>query len=185
MKAYKIDKETGTDYWHRAIMKEMTNNASAFKFLDEGESVPVGIPCHMGFDVKVDLTRKAHFVAGGHWTDPPSQITFSTVVSRDSIRIAFLIAALNDIDILLPDIGNAYLNAKTKEKVHTTAGSEFRPHRIGQTVIIVRALYGLKSSRAAWHANLAESLNALGFVASLADPDVWYHAATKPDGTEY
>jgi len=166
----------------------MTNNASAFKFLEEGESVPIGStwkPCDMVFDVKVDLTRKACFVVGGHWTDPPSQITFSTVVSRDSVRIAFLVAALNDIDILSADIGNAYLNAKMKEKVHTTAGPEFGPHRIGQTVIIVKALYGLKSSGAAWHAHLAESLNALGFEASLADSDVWYRPSTKPNDTKY
>ena len=55
----------------------MTNNSSAFKFLEQGESVPIGstwIPCHMVFDVKVDLTRKARFVAGGHWTDPQANL---------------------------------------------------------------------------------------------------------------
>jgi hypothetical protein len=97
----------------------MTNNAAAFKFLNPEESVPIGstwIPCQMVFDVKMDLTRKARFVAGGHWTDPPSQITYSMVVSRDSVRIAFLIAAMNDLNILSADIGNAYLNAPTKER---------------------------------------------------------------------
>jgi hypothetical protein len=166
----------------------MTNNAAAFKFLEPDESIPVGstwIPCHMVFNVKVDLIRKARYVAGGHWTDPPSQITYSTVVSRDSVRKAFLIAAWNDIDILSADIGNAYLNAPTKELVHTTAGLEFGPNCVGQTVLIIRALYGLKSSGAAWHSLLAESIHAMGFTASLADPDIWYRAATKPDGTEY
>lgn len=98
--AYEIDRETRTDYWHQVILKEMKNNAKAFQFLAPEESIPVGstwIPCHMVFDVKMDLTRKARFVAGGHWTDPPSQLTYSTVVSLDSIRIAFLIAALNDL----------------------------------------------------------------------------------------
>jgi len=57
-----------------------------------------------------------------------------------------LIAVLNDVKILSADFGNSYLNAPTKELVHTTAGPEFGPDRIGQTVIIVRALYGLKSS---------------------------------------
>jgi hypothetical protein len=76
---YEIDRESGTEFWHCAILKEMTNNASAFQFLEPEEEVPVGstwIPCHMIFNVKVDLMRKAHFVAGGHWTDPPSHITF-------------------------------------------------------------------------------------------------------------
>jgi hypothetical protein len=186
--AYELDRESGTDYWHQAIVKEMTNNASAFQFLEPEENIPIGstwIPSHMIFDVKVDLTRKARFVAGGHWTDPPTHITYSTVVSRDSVRMAFLIAALNDLEIFAADIGNAYLSAPMKEKVHTTAGPEFGPNRVGQTVLIVRALYGLKSSGATWHALLAESLHAMGFTPSLADPDVWYKAAAKPNGFQY
>jgi hypothetical protein len=102
--AYQIDKETNTDYWHQAILKEMTNNAVAFRFLDEGEQIPVGstwIPFHMIFDVKCDLTRKARFVAGGHWTHAPAQLSYSSVVTRESIRIAFLIAALNELDMWL------------------------------------------------------------------------------------
>ena len=31
--AYELDRETGTDYWYQAILKEMKNNAAAFKFL--------------------------------------------------------------------------------------------------------------------------------------------------------
>ena len=113
----------------------------------------------MVFDVKMDLTRKARYVAGGHWTVPPSQTNYSTVISRDSVRIAFLIAALSDVEILSAEIGIAYLNAPTKELVHTTAGPEFGPNCIGQTVIIVRALYGLKSiNGATWHSLFAESL---------------------------
>ena len=54
----------------------------------------------MIFDVKMDLTRKAHFVAGGHMTEAPASITYSSVVSRDSVQIAFLIAALNDLEII-------------------------------------------------------------------------------------
>ncbi len=52
--AYQLDAETDTDYWTKAIIKEMKNNAIAFKFLDVDESIPIGskwIPCHMIFDV--------------------------------------------------------------------------------------------------------------------------------------
>ena len=185
--AYEIDKETGTDYWHKAILKEMKNNAVAFKFLDD-DAIPVGyqwIPCHMIFDIKLDLTRKARFVAGGHWTDPDPTLSYSTVVTRDSVRIAFLLAALNEIDIKAIDIGNAYLNAKAREKVYTTAGPEFGPDKQGRPVIIERALYGLKTSGAAWHAQLTETLRAMEFAPSLADPDVWIRAACKEDGYSY
>jgi hypothetical protein len=40
--AYEIDCQTGTDFWHQAILKEMRNNAVAFKFLEEGGQILVG-----------------------------------------------------------------------------------------------------------------------------------------------
>ena len=55
-------------------------------------------------------------VAGGHTMDTPSSITYSSVVSRDSVCIAFLVAALNDLDVMSADIGNAYLNAPNKKR---------------------------------------------------------------------
>ena len=75
------------------------------------------ITCHLIFDVKMDFTRKARFVANGSKTEAPLSITYSSVVSRDSVRLAFLIAALNDLDIMSCDIGNAYLNAPCREKI--------------------------------------------------------------------
>jgi len=183
-----IDKETKTTFWRDAIHKEMKNNRMAFKFLEENQSVPIGykwIKCHMIFDVKMDFTRKARYIAGGHMTDPPSSITYSSVVSCDSVRIAFLIATLNDIDLLSCDIGNAYLNASPREKVYTTAGPEFGHELEGQYVLIVRALYGLKSSGAAWRAHLTNTLQHLGYTSSLANPDVWLRPAKKPNGFEY
>ncbi len=83
-------------------------------------------------------------------TDLPTSLTYSSVVSKDSVRLAFLIAALNDLDILSADIGNAYLNAETKEKVHTICGPEFGALYQGRVAVIHKALYGLKSSGAAW-----------------------------------
>ncbi|MGH3054233.1 MAG: reverse transcriptase domain-containing protein, partial [Gaiellaceae bacterium] len=148
--ALQFDDESGTDLWYKAIQKEMKNVMPAFQFLDADQRVPIGykwIPCHIIFDIKMDFTRKARLVAGGHVTDPPTTHTYSSVVSRDSVRIALLIAALNDLDVLAADIGNAYLNAKTREKVYTTAGKEFGSKQ-GQPVLIVRALYGLKTSGA-------------------------------------
>jgi hypothetical protein len=57
--------------------------------------------------------------------DPPSNITYSSVVGRDSVWLAFLIAALNDLELLGGDIGIACQQAETKEKVHTICGPEF------------------------------------------------------------
>ena len=142
------------------------------------------IKCHIIFDVKMDLTRKARFVAGGHLTEPPASITYSSVVSRDSVRIAFLLAALNNLDVLACDIGNAYLNAPCREKVWFVAGPEFGSRR-GTVIRIVRALYGLKSSGASWRTVFNNSIREMGFQPSIADPDVYIRPFAKPDGFKY
>lgn len=188
LEALAIDKRTGTTFWRDAIAKEMKNVMIAFEFRDD-DKVPIGyqqIMCHMIFDVKmVGLVRKARLVAGGHMTEVPKDSTYSSVVSRDSVRIAFLIAALNDLDILAADVQNAYLNAPTKEKVYTIAGPEFGATNEGRPVILVRALYGLKSSGARWRDHMAATLREGGFVGCVADPDVWMRKQVKPNGEKY
>ena len=47
------------------------------------------------------------------------------------------------------------------------------------------ALYGLKSSGAAFRSKLAGVLHDLGYRPTLADPDVWLKPAVKPDGFKY
>jgi hypothetical protein len=95
-----------------------------------------------------------------------------------------MIAALNELNIMSGDIGNAYLNAETTEKVYTVAGSEYG-EKAGRIIVIKRALYGLKSSGAAFHKHLAYSLQSIGFTSTLSDPDIWYKAAIKLSGEKY
>jgi len=120
--ALQIDYEMGTDYWHKAIEKEMKNVRVAFQRYTEGLEGSQGpsslqgyqeIKCHMIFDIKMDgdFTRKARFVAGGYTTKALLSSTYSSVVSRESMRIAFLLAVLNDLEVFAVDIGNEYLNA--------------------------------------------------------------------------
>jgi hypothetical protein len=185
--ALAIDDRTGTQFWRLAIEKEMKNVMAAFEFNDE-DKIPIGykhITCHMVFDIKSDLTRKARLVGGGHQTEVPKESTYSSVVSRDSVRIAFLYAALNDLDILSADVQNAYLNAPTKEKLYTTAGLEFGSNNVNRPVLIVRALYGLRSSGARWREHMASTLRDGGYVSCKADPDVWLRPMTKPNGDTY
>jgi hypothetical protein len=186
--AKKLDAANGNTLWQDAITKEMKNSRIAFKLLETGEKPPVGhkeITCHLIFDLKLDMTRKARYVAGGHLTDVPTSMTYSTVVSRDTVRIGFLVAALNDLDILAGDIQNAFLEAPTKEKIFFYAGDEWRADK-DKVVVVVRALYGLKSSALQFRNHLADTLgNKLGFKSSLADPDLWYKAAVDSTGNKY
>jgi hypothetical protein len=80
----------------------------------------------MIFDVKMeDFRRNARFVAGGHTTDAPRAMTYASVVSRESVRIALTLAALNDLAVKMADIENDYLTAPITEKVWTVLGPEF------------------------------------------------------------
>ena len=166
----------------------MKNSRVTLNFLDRYDHVPVGykeITCHFIFDVKMDLTRKAGYAAGGNLTNPPLSTAYASVASLDSVRLAFFIAVLNDLDILSGDIQKSYLNARTKEKVYLYAGGEWKYYQ-GKLVIIVRSLYGLKSSALAWRNHISEiPSNHLGFQSYLADPDIWFKPTTDKTGEEY
>jgi hypothetical protein len=177
----------GTGFWRKVIKKEMKNVMPAFEILDANQ-VPVGfkhIDCHMIFNVKLDLTRKTRYVIGGRQMDPPKDMVYASVVAQDSVRLAFLLAALNDHAILVADIQITYLNAPTTEKVYTIAGEEFGADKNGRPVIIVRALYGLKSSGARWCDHMANMLHDGRYQSCKADSDVWMTPGTKYDGTKY
>jgi len=83
-----------------------------------------------------------------------SFLTYASVVSRDTVRIALTMAALHDLDVKAADVQNAYLTAPTSEKVWTICGQEFGPDA-GKRAIIVRALYGLKGSGASYRNHIA------------------------------
>ena len=89
------------------------------------------VKCHMIFDVKMgeNFRRKARMVAGGHMTESPSSLTYSSVVSRYSFMIILTMAALNGLSILASDIQNTYLTAPCREKIWTVAGPEFGSRR--------------------------------------------------------
>ena len=146
--------------------------------------LPIGyqqIKFHMIFYVKMgeNFRQKTRLVGGGHMNEAPSAITHSSVLSRDSIRIALTLVAFSVLDILAYDIHNTYLTSKCREKIWTIAGPEF------VRMIIKIALYGLKSLGAAFRDNLDGVLHDLLYVPSKADPDVWIRPAVRPDGSEY
>ena len=187
--ALQIDKENNNNLWQQSIELEMPKIRQAMRLFDGDPKSLIGyqqITGHIIFDIKLgeNFRRKARYVADGHKTDTPSHITYSSVVSRDSVRIMLLIAALNELDILSGDIENAYLTAPCREKCWTIAGPEFGPLE-GRVLIIEKALYGLKSSGAAFRSFMAEKLDDMNFKSSHADPDVWMRPAIKPDGEQY
>ena len=93
--------------------------------------------------------------------------SYSGVVSLRSMRLALVLGELNGLSAMVGDVGNAYLEAETKEKVFFIAGPEFGDLQ-GHTMIIFKALYGLRSSGARYHEVMATTLHDMSFHPTLA-----------------
>ena len=166
----------------------MKNNQIAFDILKEGQDVEPGqryLKCYMVFEVKMDLTRKARFVASGAKTPDPESCTFARVVYQETVRIALTYAALNELEVKTSDIQYAYLQAPISKKYWTICGPEFGSELQGRKARIVRALYGTKTAGADFRNHLKDCMEMLGFKSCKADLDLWMQEAIKGNGNRY
>jgi hypothetical protein len=173
--ALEIDRRNGNIFWADAIAKEMKDVCVTFKILLDGQSAPIGyqkISCHMIFDIKMK--------DGGHWIEAPATITYASIVSCETVCIVLLMAALNDLEVKIGDVLNAYITAPVTKKVWTVLGPKFGSNA-SKSAEIVRVLYGLKSAGAAFRAHLASFIRQMGYTFCKADPNLWYKAKTRPD----
>ena len=114
--ALQMDEQNCNSKWYDATKLEMDQINEYKVFQDYGKAqydpksrkvsnAPNGcqkIRVHLIFAVKHDGRHKARLVAGGHLTPDPIETIYSGVVSIRSLRLV---------------LGNAYLEAKTKEKL--------------------------------------------------------------------
>jgi hypothetical protein len=175
--AIELDKRNGNTKWQDCTDLEMNqlHEYKTFKDLGYGAAAPQGykkIKTHLVYTVKHDGRHKARMVADGHLTDVPTESVYSGVVSLRGLRMLVFLAELNNLETWSTDIGNAYLEADTKEKIYIHAGKEFGDLK-GHTLIIVKALYGLRSSGLRWHERFAVCLDQMGFTPSKSEPDIW------------
>ena len=191
--AIRLDKENGNTYWQDAMDLELTQIHEYKVFKDTGKAqfhngkvvTPDGfqkIRVHFVYAVKHDGRFKARLVADGHLTKEPAESIYSGVVSLRSLRMVVFLSQLNDLEIWGADVGNAYLEAYTDEKLCIIAGPEFKELQ-GHLLIMIKALYGTHSGGARWHDRLFDILQELKFKPFKADPDVWMRP--EPGGTCY
>ena len=191
--AIRLDKENSNTHWQDAMDLEVTQIHEYKVFKDTGKAqfhngkvvTPDGfqkIRVHFVYAVKHDGRFKARLVADGHLTKEPVESIYSGVVSLRSLRMVVFLSQLNDLEIWGADVGNAYLEAYTDEKLCIIAGPEFKELQ-GHLLIMIKALYGTCSGGARWHDRLFDIPQELKFKPSKADPDVWMRP--EPGGTCY
>ena len=175
--AIQLDRKNGNNRWSEATKTEMLaqKEYETFQDLGKGTALPNGykkIRVHLVYAVKHDGQHKARLVADGHLTTPPLESVYSGVVSLRGLRLVIFLAELNNLVTYATDIGNAYLETYTKEKLCIVAGPEFGALE-GHMLMICKALYGLRTSGLRWHERLADCIRSMGFTSSKAEPDIW------------
>jgi hypothetical protein len=104
----------------------------------------------MIYDVKYDGRHQGQLVDGGHLTPIPFDSPYSGVVLLRGLRLVIFLAELNKLTLWGADVSSAYLEATTLGKVFFTAGEEFGAQS-GNNLVVVKALYGLRSSGASFY----------------------------------
>ena len=180
--ALRLDRENRNNKWHDAIKKELEQlmEFNTFNVLGPGEKPPddyTYVPLLMTFDVKFDGRYKARMCANGSRTPHTGDEIYSGVVGMDTVRLAFFLAALNDLQVCAADVSCAFLQALCKEKIYTRAGVEFQflgdQNLVGRNLTFHKVLYGTRTASAAFHEACAQVLHQMGYTPSKANPDLW------------
>ena len=196
--ALQLDEQNGNSKWYDATKLEMDQINEYKIFQDHGKaqhdpkSRKVSnaqngyqkIRVHLIFAVKHDGRHKARLVAGGHLTPDPIKSIYSGIVSIRTPRLVIFLAKLNNLEVWAADIGNAYLEAKTKEKLYIVAGPEFEELE-GHILVMYKALYGLKSSGLRSSQKIHDIMLDMGLSPCKADPCVWLRKAKCATKYEY
>ena len=185
----RIDTENGNTKWQDSVTKEVAAliNHGCFQFMPRDFKPNLDYQycrLHFVYEVKTDLRQKSRLVCDGSRVETRGLSTRATVVKGISVRLLDLIAHAQDLRVLCGDIGNAFIQAETNEKVFTRVGDEFGEHS-GKIALIVKALYGLTTSAERFHTLLADFLRTLKFTPSRFDRDVWMRLRDDETGYDY
>jgi hypothetical protein len=152
--AIQLEERNGNKGWQESTSLEFDHLDEYVTFINKGkdgrppDNSYKKIRVHLIYDhVKHDGRHtKARCVADGHLTDIPIDSVYYGVVSLRGLRMIIFLAELNQLKTWVTDIGNAYLEAKTSERLFIIAGPEFGSRQQGHTLIIFKALYELRTS---------------------------------------
>ena len=114
----------------------------------------------------------------------PNETVYSGVVSLRNLRLAMLLAELINLQLWGGDVGNAYLQALSKEKLYTVGGPEFEELQ-GHVLAMHKALYGTRSGGACWHDKLFDILHQMDFKPLKADTSIWMKSSKHDNHYEY
>ena len=134
------------------------------------------------FSIKNDARKRARLVAKGF-----SQIEgvdydeiFSPVVRYETVRIAFALAALENMHMTGFDVKAAFLYGKLDEEIYMKQPEGFISKGKEQSVMLLqKALYGLKQAALAWWKELETFMKTQGFNHAYSDAGIFVYKDNK------
>ena len=167
----------------------MGNVRVAFEVLPDGKSaskVHQFLQFQMVLDIKMeDFRQKAKLVAGDHMIKAWPTIMHVSIVLREMARITLMTATLNDCDVNLGNILNAYVQVHVTEKGQTTLGPDFGKDA-RKTAVIIRDLNSLKSAGATFRSHLTRDMKYLGYESCKAYLNLCHKPEIRPkDEVQY
>ena len=173
------------EQWLAAMRNELSSllKAKTWRYVQKPAAANL-VGCKWIFKIKRDKNGniakfKARLVALGftqvYGVDYAE--TYAPVARYSSIRLIIALAAHYDWELHQMDVKTAYLNGELDVPIYMQAPDGLS--LIGQTCpsdrvcLLIKSLYGLKQSGRRWHANINQSLLAIGFTPLHADRCVY------------
>ena len=130
------------------IKRNMDNSCHTFKVLERVEKslvVSTKINFYLVFDMKITINYKERYIESKHFTGVPRSMTYYSIVSRDTCKIAYIMAALNIPSIQKENTQNTFLEEPMKNKIFFY-DVYYQKSDKEKVVVVVQELYGNKSS---------------------------------------
>ena len=89
------------------------------------------------FAVRHDRRHKVRLCIRGHTTIADEFDTYASTVKPENVRLQLFLAVKEGMEMFSRDIGSAYLNAYTKEKIWTRLDVGFGPDLEGKIARII------------------------------------------------
>ena len=100
--------------------------------------------------------------------------TFAPVARKESINVAFAIAAEKNLVIENADVDTAFLYGEVKEEIYMDQPDGFvDEQQCNKKCLLRKALYGTEQAAREWNNRVNEHLEGQGFTRSVADPCVY------------
>ena len=118
---------------------------------------------------------KARLVAKGFSQRPGLEYdeTFVSTLKWVTLRIIFVTAAIEDLELESVDISSAYLNGDLDTEVYMQQPEGFVQKGPEWVCKLLKAIYGLKQAGRMWHIKLNKEFKSMGFNLVKSDHSIW------------